>query len=209
MAFNFKTFKKQMREIASLDERKQQEEARVKIWSDIRKKGTYSLVVKTVDHNPKYGPMGVHDTVVMEICARDPLHDIKRKLACFQSRNYGRKFRLTCGCWLIPQEEWPVVGITHPPSYYRLSRPYDYHCEAEGCIQRASLAKKLNLMVTFEQGQLSSSFQHSAEKKVKDEMRRAGPVVKAYMCYSHFLENYKRDCPNCAHAFIPQFRNEI
>ena len=194
-----RAFTRQYREIVSRREKRQQEEAKHEIWNSLRSKGTFSIVVKT----------GEGEEALTEICAKDPLHVIKRKLAAIQKEHKGKKLRLTCGCVVIPQDEWQILGVTLPSSYWLLHRPYYRKCDADGCIHRACLAKNLNVEVNCDKEQLTPSFWIEAEKRVKEEKRRAGLEVRAYMCYPHFIDNYKRDCPNCAHAFIPAFRDEI
>ena len=47
------------------------------------------------------------------------------------------------------------------------------------------------------------------EKKIKTRMQLKAPNVSANMCIAHFKDNYKIDCPKCAHMFVDEFRQEV
>lgn len=151
------------------------------------------------------------DEFVTEISNSDCLWKTQRKMRHVQMNfeEDGIILRLTCGCIVPHSKDMDCFPFTIPNAYRLYKRPFVEFCDSEGCLNRAVISKEMNLVVTCEHAQLVTTFWHSMEKKIKYQMRLKGPRVVANMCLLHFKDNYKIDCPRCAHMFVYEFRDEV
>ena len=205
--YTFNFFKRELRQIKSFKEReedvlKEQMEA-FDFYEQLHKDGgVYTVQVKCGTKK---------DEVIAELSNSDCLWKIQRKMKNIQSifEKDGLTLRLTCGCTVVPCRDMDCFPFTLPKGFKLKKRPFSDFCDAQDCVNRAVVSKGMNIVVTCERAQLTTIFWNSMEKKIKTRMQLKAPNVAANMCIAHFKDNYKIDCPKCAHMFVDEFRQEV
>lgn len=206
-SFNFSSFKNELRSIKSIPERAQDvQKQRLEVkefYKELQESGgMYTVQVKCTDKP---------NEIVTEISNSDSLWKTQRKIRDVQRlfEEDGLILRLTCGCIVPPSKDMDFFPFTTPNGYRLHRRPYVQFCDSESCQNRALVSKEMNIVVTCDRAQVTTTFWHRMESKIKHNMQLKAPNVYANMCLIHFKENYKIDCPKCAHIFVDEFRDDV